>query len=101
MTTHRIMLLLFAMFFALPLFGQVDQVRAAAYFKEAAALCEREGGKLWGVSLCGPMAIADAATKTIATNQPAPEGRRPPSLGFANSTVEWGGSQWSTFVWSL
>jgi hypothetical protein len=32
---------------------QVDQARAAQYFKEAAVLCEREGGRLWGVSLCG------------------------------------------------
>jgi hypothetical protein len=59
---------------------QVDPERAAAYFKEAAALCEREGGRLWGVSLCGPMVIADAATRSIATNQPAPEASRPPAL---------------------
>ena len=37
-------------------------------------LCEREGGKLWKISLCGPIVIADPATKTIATNQPAPDG---------------------------
>ena len=37
-----------------PAAGQVDQQRAEAYFKEAAAICERDGGRLWGVSLCGP-----------------------------------------------
>ncbi len=79
--------------------AQVDQARAATYFKEAAALCEREGGKLWGVSLCGPMVIADPATRTIATNQPAPEAPRPAVLGFANAALEWGGVRWSTFVW--
>src|SRR5689334_1351647 len=52
--------------------AQVDPQRAAVYFKEAAALCEQEHGKLWGVSLCGPMVIADEATHTIATSQPAP-----------------------------
>ena len=52
---------------ALPARGQVDSSLAQSYFKEAAALCERDGGKLWGVSLCGPMVFTDAATKTIAT----------------------------------
>jgi hypothetical protein len=47
------------------------------------------------------MVIADATTSTIATNQPAPEGARPRNLGFANATTEWGGLQWSTFVWQL
>src|SRR5260370_29218862 len=85
----------------LPLSGQVDPVRAEAYFKEAKAFCDRDGGRLWGVSLCGPMVIADAATSTIATNQPAPEGARPRNLGFANATTKWGGVEWSTFVWQL
>ena len=47
---------------ASPASGQVDQQRAEAYFKEAAAICRRDGGRLWGVSLCGPMVIADART---------------------------------------
>ena len=85
----------------LPLSGQVDPVRAEAYFKEAKAFCDRDGGRLWGISLCGPMVIADAATSTIATNQPAPEGPRPRSLGFVNATTQWGGVEWSTFVWQL
>jgi hypothetical protein len=80
---------------------QVDQARAEQYFKEAAALCEREGGRLWGVSLCGPMVIADAATKTIAANQPMPADKRPPALGFANAALDWGGTRWSTFVWQF
>src|SRR3982751_2645529 len=81
--------------------AQVDQQLAQQYFKEAQAFCDRDGGKLWGVSLCGPMVIADAATGTIATNQPAPEGARPRSLGFVNATAQWGGVEWSTFVWQL
>ena len=79
--------------------AQVDQVRAAQYFKEAAVLCEREGGRLWGVSLCGPMVIADAATQTIAANRPMPAANRPAVLGFANAALDWGGERWSTFVW--
>jgi hypothetical protein len=82
-----------------PAAAQVDQAKAAAYFKEAADLCEKEGGRIWGVSLCGPMVIADAATKTIATNQPAPAAKQPPAIGYANAAMKWGETRWSTFVW--
>src|SRR5262250_2098270 len=98
---RRTLAIAMAMCFKLPLCGQVDPLRAEAYFKEAQAFCERDGGRLWGISLCGPIVIADAATGTIATNQPAPEGARPRGLGFANATTAWGGLQWSTFVWKL
>jgi hypothetical protein len=81
--------------------AQVDPQRAETYFKEAAVLCERDGGRLWGVSLCGPMVFADAGTKTIATNQPAPAGDRPGILGFANAPVEWGGTSWTSYVWGF
>ena len=94
---RRTLAITVAMCSTLPLSGQVDPVRAEAYFKEAKAFCDRDSGRLWGVSLYGPMVIADAATSTIATNQPAPEGARPRNLGFANATTQWGGVEWSTF----
>ncbi len=40
-----------------PAATQVDQQLAEEYFKEARALCERDGGRLWGVSLCAPLVI--------------------------------------------
>src|SRR5438132_8884663 len=80
--------------------SQVDSTLAQSYFKEAAALCERDGGKLWGISLCGPMVFADAATKTIATSQPAPDAPRPAALGFTNAPMTWGGTRWSAYMWS-
>src|SRR5690349_1079195 len=85
----------------LPAAGQVDQMRAEQYFKEARALCERDGGRLWGVSLCGPMVIADAASSTLATSQPAPAGVRPPQLGFVNAPLQWGGITWSAYSWQM
>jgi hypothetical protein len=85
----------------LPAVAQVDRQRAEQYFKEAQALCERDGGRLWGVSLCGPMVIADAATGTIATSQPAPAGDRPREIGFVNAPVQWGGATWSAYVWQM
>jgi hypothetical protein len=54
---------------------------------------------LWKISLCGPIVIADPATKTIAANQPAPEAPRPAALGFTNSAMDWGGTRWTTISW--
>jgi len=82
-----------------PVVAQVDQQRAQEYFKEAQALCERDAGRLWGVSLCGPMVIADRRTQTFATSQPAPEGDRPQLLGIVNAPIEWGGATWATYLW--
>jgi hypothetical protein len=82
-----------------PAVARVDQQRAQEYFKEAQALCERDGGRLWGVSICAPMVIADRRTQTIATSQPAPEGARPRELGIVNAPVQWGGAKWGAYMW--
>jgi hypothetical protein len=78
--------------FLLPLAGlaQVDQQRAAEAFTHAKTLCERDGGKLWKISLCVPIVIADPATRTIATKQAAPDAQRPATPGFTNSAMDWG-----------
>lgn len=81
--------------------GQVDQAVAKTYFAEVAALCEREGGRLWGVPLCGPLALVDAVTRTSATSEPAPSAPTPPSFGYANTALDWGGTRWSTVVWRM
>ena len=64
-------------------------------------MCKSDNGRLWGKSLCGPMIISDAATKTSATNQPAPDAPKPPALGFANAAMNWGGVRWTTLVWQI
>ena len=70
---------------------------ARRYFDEATKLCERDAGRLWGVSLCGPMVIGDPATGTRATSQPEPEGQPPRFPGFADGPVTWGGVRWFYF----
>ena len=84
-----------------PAAAQVDQQRAEAYFKEAATICQRDGGRLWGISLCGPMVFADARTRTVATNQPRPTGELPRNLGFGNAPIEWGGIRWAAYMWDF
>lgn len=84
---------------ALPAAAQVDQQRAQEFFRDVQAVCEREGKRLWGMSLCGPMIIADQRTQTFATSQPPPEGPRPRLAGIVNAPVEWGGVTWASVMW--
>jgi hypothetical protein len=79
--------------------AQVQPELAKRYFEEATKLCERDAGRLWGVSLCGPMVIFDPVTRTRATSQPEPEGPAPRFAGFADGPVSWGGLLW--FAWPL
>jgi hypothetical protein len=77
--------------------GQVQPQLAQRYFEEATKLCERDAGRLWGVSLCGPMVIFDQATGTRATSQPEPDGPPPRFPGIADGPVSWGGLRWFSF----
>jgi hypothetical protein len=82
---------------ATPAKAQVQPELARQYFAEATKLCERDAGRLWGVSLCGPRVIFDPATRTRATSQPEPEGPPPRFPGFADGPVSWGGLRWFSF----
>src|SRR4051812_23362541 len=77
--------------------AQVQPDLAKRYFEEATKLCERDAGRLWGVSLCGPMVIVDQATGTRATSQPEPEGPPPRFPGLVDGPVLWGGTRWFSF----
>src|SRR4051794_23149509 len=79
--------------------AQVQPRITQRWFEEAKKLCERDAGRLWGVSLCGPMVIVDRATGTRATSQPEPQGQPPRFQGFADGPVSWGGLRW--FSWPL
>src|SRR5688500_5101416 len=74
--------------------AQVQPQLAERYFKEATKLCERDAGRLWGVSLCGPLVIVDQRTGTRATSQPEPDGPVPRFPGLADGPVTWGGMRW-------
>jgi hypothetical protein len=74
--------------------AQVRPELAQRYFDEAKTLCERDAGRLWGVSLCGPIVIVDQATGTRATSQPEPAGQPPRFPGLADAILTWGGVRW-------
>jgi|WetSurMetagenome_2_1015567.scaffolds.fasta_scaffold08944_4 hypothetical protein len=83
---------------------------ASAAFKEADEICRKEGGALWGRSLCGPMMFADRATRQAVLNAPSPGAVRdgaifrlqlPEGMGVANTSVELGGERWTMIMWPL
>jgi hypothetical protein len=80
-------------------FSRAEQARASGFLAEAAMLCARDGGRLWKVSLCGPIAIVDPITGAVATNEPPPALKPPPAFGFSNAAVDWGGRRWTTVMW--
>jgi len=88
----------------------IDSAKAA--FAEAKTLCSRDGGKLWGVSLCGPIMFVDAPSRSIVANEPdskgvlAPKdgvfaGAMPADRNIANTAVEWSGRKWTQMLWPL
>jgi hypothetical protein len=115
----RIRLLLGTIVLALALHGvasaqndKIDLVKAQQYFTEVKAECERDGGKLWGVSLCVPMAFIDPATRDVVANMPDSAGllKREGNvyvgvwqkeLPIGNSSWKWSGIVWSTIMWPL
>jgi hypothetical protein len=90
----------------------IDPALADQYFKEAAALSKNDGGKLWGVSLAGPLLFADPKTRTVAANRGDPEGkltrqgsvfvgRLSESATVANTSLDWAGLRWTMVMWPL
>ncbi len=86
---------------AAPAWAQVDTELAERYFAEANQLCGEEAGRLWDISLCGPMVFADAISGTVATSQPTPDAPQPRLLGIVNAPVRWGDQRWSAYVWGM
>jgi len=88
----------------------IDLALAHRYFQEAHAVCSRDGGKLWGISLCGPMLFADPSTHMVVANQSDLEGnltkrgdtfvgQLPEKEGIANTSTTWAGVKWTMIAW--
>ena len=90
----------------------IDTAEAERYFADAQQVCAADAGKLWGVSLCGPLLFADPATRTVVANQADAEGKLrkegkvfagtlPPEVGIANTGIDWAGVRWTMLRWPL
>ena len=111
----RLTALVAAIIFALPVAAggqQLDTASALGGLRDVASSCAADAGKLWGISLCAPIALTDRtirlviATDTV-TDRPflpyagayittAPDG-----LGFANTSFTWGNRSWAMILLPL
>jgi hypothetical protein len=90
----------------------IDFALAYQYFQEADALCKQDNGKLWVVSLSGPMLFVDRETRQVAANQIDKSGyltkqenvfvgKLPDEMPIANTAIDWAGVKWTMVVWPL
>ncbi len=88
----------------------IDLQLARRYFDEAKALSERDGGRLWGKGLYGPLMFADPTTRTLVADRADPEGKLradggvfvgtlPADQNIANTSFTWSGVKWTMVVW--
>jgi hypothetical protein len=69
-------------------------------FDELRAMCARDAGRMWGVSICGPTMIVDRQTRAVVANEAAPA-TLPKEIGIANTAVDWNGKRWTMIVGPL
>jgi hypothetical protein len=85
---------------------QWDTGRALSALRDARAACEADAGKLWGRSLCGPIALVDRRSRLVIANDTVsgmpfiPLGDAvittlPASQYVANTSFDWRGRTWT------
>lgn len=90
----------------------IDLALAEQYFQEAQAICHEDNGRLWGVSLCGPLMFVEPGTRMIVANQSDAEGnlvkkgnvfvgRLPEKETIANTATRWAGVKWTMVIWPI
>lgn len=79
-------------------------------FLQAHKLCAAAKGKLWSLSLCGPMMFVDEASRAAVLNGPVPGAKRhgaiwhitlPNRLPLGNTAVDYSGQRWTMLLWPL
>jgi hypothetical protein len=90
----------------------IDLNAADQTFHEAQQICMADHGKLWGVSLCGPIMFVDPQSRFLVANQPDAHGvlqqqgevftgLLPSAELMANTAVYWSGVYWTQMLWPL
>ena len=85
---------------------------ATRAFAQAHVLCAADAGKLWGVSLCGPIMFVDAPSRSIVASQGDAKGVLsekdgvfigvlPADQNVANTAVDWSGVRWTQMLWPV
>jgi hypothetical protein len=97
---------------ASPALAAIPPAAAERAVADVRAALERDGGRLWGVNLAGPILFADPATHdAVATDADSTGalvrdgtlyiGALPREINVANTSLRWGGRLWSMVMWPL
>ena len=90
-----------------------QQAKAASYaITEYHILCHRDGGRLWGRSLCGPIMLVDPETRAVYADRDTTGhdlrasgalfiGTLPQGIGMANTAIDWAGTRWTMVLLPL
>ncbi len=90
----------------------IDPNLARQYFQEAKALSDRDGGRMWGLEVYGPMMFVEPNSRSVVANQADREGNLvrkgdvyvgtlSPGEPIGNSVILWAGVEWSMMTWPL
>lgn len=93
----------------LPAFAQTDDAQALKQFHTA---CVDDKTPLWGISLWGRIILVDPTKRSAIANQRDPDGKfeerdslfygtLPDQFTPSNTSIEWGGEQWSMVMTPL
>lgn len=85
---------------------------ARQQLQAAQEICGRDGGRFWGVSLCGPIIFVDPQSRTVVANQRDGAGvlkqqggvftgTLPNSVNIASTPTDWAGVHWTQIIWPL
>ena len=90
----------------------IDPTLAEQCFQEAHALAQQDAGRLWGISLSGPMLFVDPETRTVVADRADREGflkkqgnvfvgTLPDRVLIAGTVQTWAGVRWVMLPWPL
>lgn len=73
---------------------------SVSVFDRVERLCNKDGGKIWGINIYSPVIGIDSLRNIISNVQDAPT-VYPSDLPVANSTTEFDGKRWTMVLWPL
>ena len=92
--------------------SSIDTKLAAQYFQQLKQTSDRDGGKMWGLPLYGPIMFVDPRSGNIVANQADLEhklvaqdgvfvGKLPNEMNAANTAIDWAGVHWTMVMWPV
>jgi hypothetical protein len=95
-----------------PTVPSITNDEAAKVFATASEINARDGGRLWGMQVCGPMFVVDSESRYLVANQADAQGKLrksgevwvgelPKEISAANSATNWAGVKWTMLMWPV